>query len=62
MTPSLEKFHQIMELTMYITTNSYRTIDRLHIGLLNKDLFYLRYLKKQNFLIMDSIETKEYAC
>lgn len=30
-----------MKLAMNITTNSDRAIDGLHIGLLNKDLFYL---------------------
>lgn len=41
MTSSLKKFHQVVKLTVNVTTNRYRTVDRLHVRLLNEDLFYL---------------------
>jgi hypothetical protein len=41
MTPGLKKFHKIMKLAMNITADSDRAVNRLHIGLLDEDLFYL---------------------
>ena len=63
MTSCLEKFHEIMELAMNITTNSYWTIDRLNIGLFNEDLFYLNI--EQILVIRVSTEssiTLNYCC
>jgi hypothetical protein len=47
MTPGLKKFHKIMKLAMNITADSDRAVNRLHIGLLDEDLFYLS-IKKRN--------------
>jgi len=45
MTPGLKKFHKIMKLAMNITADSDRAVNRLHIGLLDEDLFYLSIKK-----------------
>ena len=52
MTPGLKKFHKIMKLAMNITADSDRAVNRLHIGLLDEDLFYLS-IKKIEIVILN---------